>query len=106
LLFVNAESNLPACCRREGKHHCGMAAQDMADVPSSGPAVDALRAKCPFFPSGGAVVPDSGPALPAGSQTAGVSIVSQAAVPAQAEAGYRISFGRANHKRGPPSLLS
>jgi len=105
-LFVNAESNLPACCRREGKHHCGMAAQDTADVPSSGPAVDALRAKCPFFPSGGAVVPDSGPALPAAASAAGVSSAGQIALPAEAEAGYRISFNRAHHKRGPPCLLS
>ena len=105
-LFVDAESNLPACCRRDGKHHCGMMAQDMAPTPSSGAAVDALRAKCPFFPSGGAVLPQPGAALLAASQPAGISIVSQIAAPAQAEAGYRISLNRAHHKRGPPTLLS
>jgi hypothetical protein len=105
-LFVDAESNLPACCRRDGRHHCGMTDRDVAGTPSSGVAVDALRAKCPFFPNSGAVVPEAGPALLAASQMAGVSIASQIAGPAQAEAGYRISFDRSHHKRGPPSLLS
>lgn len=50
-LFVDGESNLPACCRRDGKHHCGMMSPEMtgmADSPLSGPAVDAPRARCPF----------------------------------------------------------
>ncbi len=64
-LFVDAESDLPACCRRDGKHHCGMAgdmAAAMADAPLSGPAADALRLKCPFYPIG-ATLPEIGPAL-------------------------------------------
>jgi hypothetical protein len=108
-LLQDGQSNLPACCRRDGKHHCGMTDRDMADsaqTPSSGPAVEALRTKCPFFPNGGAVVPESGPALLAASQADGVSIVSQAANPAQSQAGYRISFNTSHRKRGPPSLLS
>jgi hypothetical protein len=105
-LFADAESNLPACCRRDGKHHCGMTDRDVADAPSSGVAVDALRAKCPFFPNGGAVVPHSETALPAGSQTAGISIVVRVATAPQGDAGYRISFDRSHHKRGPPSLPS
>jgi hypothetical protein len=108
-LFVDAESNLPACCRRDGKHHCGMLDRDMADLaqtPPSGPAADALRAKCPLFPSGGAVLPNPEVALLATCQPAGISIASQIASPAQADAGYRISFNRSHRKRGPPSLLS
>jgi hypothetical protein len=105
-LFVDAESNLPACCRRDGKHHCGMMAQDMTETPSTGPAVDALRAKCPLFPNGGAVLPHSGAALIAASQFAGVLIAGQIAKPVDAKAGYRISFDRSHPKRGPPSLLS
>jgi hypothetical protein len=105
-LFVDDESNLPACCRRGGKHHCAMMDRDMAQTPSTGLAVDALRTRCPFFPNGGAVLPHSGAALLAASQPAGVSIVGQIAAPAQAEAGYRTSFNRAHHKRGPPTLLS
>ena len=108
-LFQDAESSLPACCRRDGKHHCGMADRDVADavqMPSSGPSVDALRAKCPFFPNGGAVVPESGPALLAATHSAVVSFASQAAAPVQTDAGYRISSNTSHQKRGPPSLLS
>ena len=105
-LFVDAESNLPACCRRDGKHHCGMTDRDMAETPMSGMAADALRVKCRFFPSGGATLPHSRATLPAASQPVSVALVIQIAAPAQADPGYRISFNRSNPKRGPPSLLS
>ena len=105
-LFVDDQSNLPACCRRDGKHHCGMMDRDTAETPSSGVAGDTLRVRCPLFPNGGAMVPECGPALLAASQTAGVSVASQTADQAQAEAGYRIVLNRSHHKRGPPPLLS
>jgi len=79
---------------------------DMAEAPSSGPAVGALRTKCPFFPTNGAVLPHSGAALPAASQPVGISVARQVATPAQAGTGYRISLSRSHQKRGPPSLLS
>jgi hypothetical protein len=108
-LFVDAASNLPACCRRDGKHHCGVTDRDMADTaqtPASGLAADARHAKCPLFPNGGAVLPQSGAALLTASQPAGVSIASQMVTAAQGDAGYRISFNCSHQKRGPPSLLS
>ena len=105
-LSVGDESNLPACCRRDGKHHCGMMARDMADAPSSGLLADATRMRCPFFPGAGAVVPEAAPVLLAASQTAGISTVAQIADQAQAEAGYRISFHCSHHKRGPPTILA
>jgi len=105
-LSVDDESNLPACCRRDGKHHCAMMDRDMAQAPSSGPAAGALRARCPFFPGGGAVLPHPGAALLATAQPAGVPIDCRIAAGAQSEAGYRISFSRSHQKRGPPRLLS
>jgi len=105
-LFVDADSNLPACCRRDGKHHCGMMVRDMAGPASSGPVVDALRTRCPSFPSGGALLPHSRAAMVAAFQTVSVSIGCQIAGPAQAEAGYRVSFSRGHQKRGPPRLSS
>jgi hypothetical protein len=108
-LFVGRESNLPACCRRDGKHHCGMTAPDMVDAAPtapSGPAVDALRAKCPLFPNGGAVAPNPEAALLAAPQRTGISLVVRVTSSTQADAGYRISFNSSHQKRGPPSLLS
>jgi hypothetical protein len=108
-LFVAAESDLPACCRRNGKHHCNMAGgmdgQDMADAPPSGPAADALRLKCPFYPNS-ATLPEIGPALLVESRATGVSVVHQIADGAQAKDGYRISHLDSHQKRGPHALLS
>lgn len=104
-LFADSTSNLPACCRRDGKHHCGMA-QDMAETPSSGLAIGALHVKCPCFPNGGALLPHSDAALPRASAAAAVSIAVQIAGARRAEAGYRVSLDRSHQKRGPPSPLS
>lgn len=43
LLAANAEPDVPACCRRDGKHHCAMAG--MARTGTNGPA---FQARCPY----------------------------------------------------------
>ncbi|MGO4883294.1 MAG: hypothetical protein ACLP59_21110 [Bryobacteraceae bacterium] len=105
-LFADPESNLPVCCRRDGKHHCGMLAADMADPSPSGPITQATHVKCPLFPAGGAVLPHSDAALLGGSWTKALSTAIQTFRPAQAAPGYRISFKRSHRKRGPPLLIS
>jgi hypothetical protein len=105
-LFVDADSNLPACCRRGGQHHCAMMDMDRDAAPSTGLAFSAHAAKCPFFPKGGAVLPHPAAALLAASYPACTALFSQLTDQAQAEAGYRISSSRSHQKRGPPSLLS
>jgi len=104
-LFADPESNLPACCRRNGKHHCSMMDGDMAATPASGTVADAQRMKCPLFPTGGAVLPHSDVALLGGSQPTGISLACHVAVPVNAESGYRVSLDGAHPKRGPPILL-
>lgn len=44
LLIADTDSNLPACCRRLGQHHCAMPTPE-----SSGPALHAAR--CASFPN-------------------------------------------------------
>lgn len=44
VLFADADANLPACCRRLGRHHCAMPSEQ-----TSAPAVKS--APCSFFPS-------------------------------------------------------
>ena len=44
---ADSDSNLPACCRRFGKHHCSVSVN-----PSSGPTV--RSAVCPSFPGAAA----------------------------------------------------
>src|SRR5450755_3964892 len=105
-LLVDADSNLPACCRRDGQHHCRLMGRSMGGLmaretaPAPGAAVDAPHVHCPFFPSGGALVPDGRAVLPAASRPACVSIVWNAAISCHAQGEYRISLERAHWKRG------
>jgi hypothetical protein len=103
-VFTSApdESALPACCRRDGKHHCMMAGM-MANVPSS---YRTVSEKCPFAPFGGfALMLPHAFAVHAAPRSVAHTAGTTAPV-RDAEAGYRISFHRARQKRGPPSLLS
>jgi len=98
-----SEDNLPACCRRNGKHHCMM---QMAPSTDSRPAFSGTPQHCPLFPKG--VLP--GPTrlnlfAPAPSATFFAAVQSHPAFAAQTEARYRIAFDRSRLKRGPPRLI-
>ena len=101
--FMSAESKVPACCRKNGKHHCMMMAMDtLADSAGS----LAVRAKCPAFPKFGTVSHSAVFAVLPG-QAVFAGLVSHPAVSAQTAAGFRIFYHRSKQKRGPPaSLLS
>lgn len=107
-----SEASLPACCRRNGKHHCAMGsamatAMAAANQQSSGnPAIQSttIREKCPYLltvqaPAHLLFTPDEvQPVLHTG-------ILSHPAVHAQTVALLQISFDRSQHKRGPPAPL-
>lgn len=97
------DASLPACCRRNGKHHCIMYRMMMGEDSSP---YHVVTEKCPYSPFAGvalmlphAFVSHSAPAVD-GSPTG------PAAVIREAEAGYRIALDRARHKRGPPRILA
>ena len=46
-----AASDLPACCRRDGKHHCATGFF-RESVGTNGPAAQAQPDRCPLFPTG------------------------------------------------------
>jgi hypothetical protein len=97
----SAESNLRACCRKDGKHHCMMHTENSSAYGASLVAVDE---KCPHFPHSTAAthVETFTPAL---NQAVFAGIVRHATRPPQTEAGYRASHLRSKQKRGPPSFL-
>ena len=102
--LADPRPELPACCRRDGKHHCASAAAEQASPV--GAVIQGVQPKCPFFPNAGAV--------PAGSKIAVV------AIPASMVAGNHFSLRTEDpscrqprtavrgfeYKRGPPPAIS
>lgn len=95
-----AEDTLPACCRRNGKHHCMMSMAFMQDQ-----AFRTINEKCPYnlAPPAVIVLPPYTPSAPA-SIFAG--ILRHPSVVPQTEAQQRVSFDRSRQKRGPPSQFA
>ena len=102
LASTSDDAQLPACCRRGGKHHCAMT-MEMTGVPSR---FKVVSEKCPYSPFGHApfVVPH--PFAAAAIAASANNAPGPAAILRAAEAGYRISADRTRQKRGPPSLLA
>jgi hypothetical protein len=102
-LFFDSESNLPACCRRDGKHQCSMI--DISRQTTGGARLSAVTLKCPLFPK--VVPPAHGFQLyPFATQSFFQGVLRQPAFPRQAEIRYRVSSTRAHQKRGPPRSTS
>jgi hypothetical protein len=99
---LGADSKLPACCRRDGKHHCATMATESES--SSGPALQAGR--CSFFPTGAGVPASRTVALAGISQAGFEQPASHEASAHRTETFCHSSYSRAGQKRGPPTLLS
>ena len=105
-LFADSESNLPACCRRHGKHGCAMAGMMDMQSESNTSAGVKPRTVCHSFPKG-----DLAPAaakiygVPPSARLVTVIVV-HLTLSERADTLYRISFSRTCQKRGPPALLS
>lgn len=96
-IFSESTPELPACCRRSGKHHCAM-----ADTPTSGaPTIAANQSKCPLFPKANlAPVPSEAPAITVAGHSAAppefrLSLTSPAVY-------FRTELAGSALKRGPP----
>ena len=97
LLPGSEESQLPACCRRHGAHHCTMA---LAEQAGSGHVLSA-PARCPQYHRGspataGVYTPSTGLAV--------AHAIEVAAIPAESQS---VTLHRAwtEGNRGPPALL-
>jgi hypothetical protein len=102
---AKSESNLPACCRRNGKHHCMMSASEKQDGAKTSPEFRAPLEKCPYAPA--AVAVSHHPATKiAASSAIYAEMLSHPSVRPQTESKRRISQDRSRSKRGPPTLAS
>jgi hypothetical protein len=100
LATSDSEADLPACCRRDGKHHCGML-ESKAGASQAGPAWQS--AKCPSFPAvkGMPAARDLAAAPPSTDWSFDRLPAERTARPPAAPTA-RASFDRAFLKRGPP----
>jgi hypothetical protein len=100
LFGAAADQILPACCRRDGRHHCSMVVEG-----GSPKDLSTVREKCPYPPESPALLlhfsftPGTAAAVFAG-------ITRHPAISPQTEAHLRVSFDRARQKRGPPAFLA
>lgn len=102
LVSVSNDAPLPACCRRDGKHHCAMAVE-VGNIPSG---ARVISERCPYCPFSATPLLQPHPFATVSSPAVVGGVQGVAAVVRAAEAGYRISADRNHHKRGPPAALA
>jgi len=96
------ESRLPACCRRNGKHHCAMGSQDGSPSSNSETSVSA-NDSCPYMPHAlASTAPVSAALVATASGTIPLAIEAHAVH--ACEAAPTVSNRRNWPKRGPPAL--
>jgi hypothetical protein len=99
----DAQSSLPACCRRNGKHHCALTMATALAGVNNGPAMQAPP--CPLYPS-----PSTLPTLVTAALTTPrtFSVALLRATPPRASSLLRAcsTIPSSNHQRGPPALLA
>jgi hypothetical protein len=103
-LVADSESQLPACCRRLGEHHCATVETDRQ--AGSGPAIRASLKKCPSFPDTSMVRPYGGALSLADGPNTSALVSRGLSLRIQATSLYRATHSRSRQKRGPPSKSS
>ena len=96
---TDSQRNLPACCRRNGVHHCN----GLMLSANSGPAFH--TPPCPNYPSPATPVSLFTASLAAPTAFA-IEIVVTSAPPATVRPRTQISILSSNLLRGPPTLLA
>jgi hypothetical protein len=102
VLAASPDSQLPPCCRRDGKHHCAMMA--MQSESESGPSLRTNR--CPLFPAPRTVPGVPAVSLPGTPRAIFAGFPNRPTSRPKTEALCRISYSRAGQKRGPPSSIA
>jgi hypothetical protein len=98
LLAQGADTGIPECCRRAGKHHCSVAGTSHSGV--------AVAANCPLYGHAGMATPTGATVHLKPSQSSFAAIRMFPAAAASSVSHHRLSYSRSSQKRGPPEFLS
>jgi len=98
-----SELTLPACCRRDGKHHC-TARMGTESLTNTLTTVQVKGEKCPANPGIFSITHHSQFSLDVRSAIF-ADIVSHPSGSPQTQAKRHISLNRSRQKRGPPSIF-
>jgi hypothetical protein len=99
-LTGGSDANLPACCRRNGAHHCML----LAGSSGAGVNFSAIPQRCPAYPAVTTPVHRGDLSLHSAALIF-AEIVSHPAIKTQTLARARVAFDRSRQKRGPPTEL-
>jgi hypothetical protein len=105
VLLANTTSDLPACCRRNGKHRCAMKDMSGPDGMPDGPALNASKPKCPLFPKAQVGPSCSKTILISSARRVGAPHLVTVTTARPDDRRPRIAFRDSIRKRGPPSSL-
>jgi hypothetical protein len=102
-LTASSDANLPACCRRNGAHHCTRVTPP-ADSSDAGINLSAIPQHCPGYP---AVVTSArhGDLCFHAAALIFAGIISHPTVKPQTQARARVALDISRQKRGPPTDL-
>jgi len=98
------ESDLPACCRTHGKHHCAMSGREVSQMidARSGKHAFAPPGTCPSFPDYAATTTTAPQAIPSFPVSL-PSLLAHPRSPISSRAAARMSQIRTRAGRGPPA---
>lgn len=101
LLAASPDSQLPACCRKDGKHACAM--RKTASAPANGPTVSAVKQACPLYPASAPSFASTSPIAPPALRAGPAALCSSGRLLANAEHHAHAALGHSVPKRGPPA---
>jgi hypothetical protein len=103
-LSTSSDANLPACCRRNGVHHCQMKVQQ-SNTSAHQTTVITVSMKCPFYPGSAILIRHNDARLHASMRLLAESVY-HATVTTPTYAHVQIAINTAWQQRGPPTPIS
>lgn len=105
LFAFTARAEVPACCRRGGKHHCMMLeAQQAAIAEGRQPILTQASERCPFQSKACPATRNS-QTIAGDNSTSIANLIIQPTLPPQERRLQQISFQDSHQRRGPPAEL-